>query len=104
MTGGDEAHYLSVSQECARLVAFPDGISRHITLKKWHWEVVDRLQKDKSWPQDELPSLAFQHALEFCDDLANFEWQLRRSFLMFVEENMAFVMVPDDWSVANQKF
>lgn len=103
MTGADEAHYFSISQMQSRLVMFPDHQPRHFTLKSWHWEVLDRLHKDKGWPQDQIPALAFQHAQEFCSDPALFEDQLRRSFLMFIEENMAYVMVPTDWLIANQK-
>ena len=104
MTGADEAHYLSVSKESSRLIAFPDGISRHLTLKNWHWEVLDKLHTDKGWPKDEIPMLAFEHALEGVTHPTDFEKQLRLSFLMFIEENMAYVMSPDDWSAANERF
>jgi hypothetical protein len=29
-----------------RLIAFPDGITRHITLPGWKWAVLDRFERD----------------------------------------------------------
>jgi hypothetical protein len=104
MIGADEAHYLSVSEESARLIDFPDGIPRHMTLSKWHWEVLDKLHKDKGWAKDEIPKLAYEHALDGVTYPDDFEKQLRLSFKLLIKCAMADVMIEKDWSVTNQRF
>ena len=103
MIGADKAHFLCVSKESSRLLDFPDGISRHITLKSWCWEVLDRLHNDKGWSKSEIPNLAFEHAIEGVIHPEDFEKQLRFSFKLFIEINMAYVMLPNE-STANERF
>lgn len=83
ITGADEAHYLSASKETSRLIRFPDGISRHITLSNWHWEVLDRLHK-KGWAEHDLPKLAYENALEGITYPDDFEKQIRLNFRGFL--------------------
>jgi hypothetical protein len=82
--GADEAHYLAATALTSRLVMFPDGIARHITLQNRQWEIADRLQKERGWPEDGLPGLAFDQAKKFCTDPARFEDELRDSFELFI--------------------
>lgn len=42
MTGADEAHLNQVRGQQSRAVTFPDGITRHVTLSNWQWDVFDR--------------------------------------------------------------
>lgn len=104
ITGGDEAHYLSASKESPRLIRFPDGVSRHITLPNWHWEVFDKLVKDKCWSKREFLKMVYEDAkigITYADD---FEKELRLAFRQFLKCAMAYVMKEEDWTIANQKF
>jgi hypothetical protein len=92
LTGADEAHFQSVVGLSSRVVRFPDGLGRHITLRNWEWEVVDRLSEQKGWAETALPELAFLHAKEFCADASLFENQLRRSFSSMIRVNMSYCM------------
>src|SRR5437868_6147367 len=95
LTGADEANYLKNSKKNSRLLPFPDGISRHITLSNWHWEVLDRLY-DKGWTIDEIPSLAYEHALKFITTPNEFENEIRDSFKRILKAAMPDVMTESD--------
>jgi hypothetical protein len=43
MVGGDSAHRRAVTGLQSRLISFPDGFTRHITLTNWEWDVFDRV-------------------------------------------------------------
>ena len=96
LTGVDRAHYLNATGLSSRVVRFPDGITRHITLTNWEWEVVDWHSVVQGWPQNALPELAFQHAAEFCKEPSLFEEQIRRSFAAIIREGMRHRMGLDD--------
>lgn len=104
MTGADEAHYLSASKKSSRLIRFPDGVSRHITLSKWHWEVLDRLHKDKGWNRNTIPEAAYEHALDGDTYPDDFEKQIRLSFKLILKCAMPDVMSEKDWTVSNERF
>jgi len=104
MTGADDAHYGRISQTSSRLVHFPDGVARYITMTNWHWEVLDRLHTEKGWDTSAIPAAALEAAHDYCSDPALFENQLRRSYRMLLEASMAYVMKPNDWTIANQRF
>ena len=38
----------SATRTSTRLITFPDGITRHITLPGWQWAVLDRFDRDSS--------------------------------------------------------
>lgn len=103
MTGADEAHYLSTSEKSSRILTFPDGKARHITLKNWHWDVLDKLHEDKGWPTTEIPSMAFQVADRYHPERgAEFEECLRWGISFLIKLNMAYVMrEDDDWPASN---
>ena len=88
LTGIDSAHFLNATGLSSRLICFPDGINRHVTLTNWEWEVVDWHTVVEGRPQDALPELAYQHATEFCKDPSQFEEQIRRSFSAIIREGM----------------
>ena len=85
MTGADEAQYLAATQAASRLVMFPDGLARHITLKHCHWQLFDWLRTEKRWTEEAFAEGVFQAATEFCKDPERFEEQIRRSFSMFMD-------------------
>jgi len=103
LTGSDEKHRRLMNESNSRLIPFPDGLTRLLTLRNWEWEVVDRLTKNKGWSARELPNAAFDHANEFCSDEAYFEEQLRRSFAAMVRVNMSYCMDLET-PAANNKF
>jgi hypothetical protein len=92
LIGGDGAHYQAISGIRSRLIRFPDGITRHITLRNWQWEVADRVQRKNGWFGVGLAALAFEHASELCSDPAFFDSQLRRSLASFLRVNMTRCM------------
>ena len=96
MTGADEAHYLNAVGLSSRVVWFPDGVSRHLTLRNSQWDVLDRLSKNMGWPQSDIPELAFQLAKEFCTDPAVFEQELRDSFARVLKVAAAHSLEIDD--------
>jgi hypothetical protein len=91
-TGIDEAHYLAVTATRARVFPFPDGLTRHITLKNWQWEVLDRLQRDHGYPPDGISDAALKLAAEFCENPALFEAEVRKGFAGMLRINMAECM------------
>lgn len=103
LTGADEAHYLSASKETSRLIRFPDGISRHITLTNWHWEVLDRVHKN-GWARHEIPKLVYEHATEFATNSIDFEEQIRDSFKRILKAAMPDVMTEEKWNISNERF
>ena len=96
LTGADKAHYLNATGLSSRVVRFPDGITRHVTLTNWEWEVVDWHTDVEGWPRSALPELAYQHATEFCKDPSLFEDQIRRSFSFIIREGIRHRLGFDD--------
>ena len=41
-----ETNYRNVIGFQSRIILFPDGVARHITLSNWEWEVYDRTHKE----------------------------------------------------------
>jgi hypothetical protein len=103
LTGADGAHYRVITGFSSRLIRFPDGITRHITLRNWEWEVADRVQRKNGWYDVGLPALAFEHAVDLCDDPALFDHQLRRSIASLLRVNMLRSM-DYQYSVANDQY
>jgi hypothetical protein len=58
-----ETNYRNVIGFQSRIILFPDGVARHITLSKWEWGVYDRTHKESG--SDYLPEGAYHHALCF---------------------------------------
>lgn len=106
MTGLNEAYFLRASKKTSRLIRFPDGVSRHITLSEWQWEVFDRLIKYKNWQVGELAREAYNLTVDLCNHQERFEEELRYAFEAFIKDNMYFVMSEDDknWTSSNERF
>ena len=96
MTGADEAHYESAIGLSSRVVQFPDGVTRHLTLKNAQWDILDRLCKDRDWPESAIPEMAFRLAREYCSEPEQFEQELREFFVRFLRVNAAHAMRVDD--------
>ena len=53
----------SATQTSTRLITFPDGLTRHITLPGWQWAVLDRFDRDGSLVSGaRIVALAFEAA------------------------------------------
>lgn len=102
MTGGDEAHRLASSALASRLVSFPDGIARHITLSNWHWEALDRLRT--TWPDYDLTGMAFERAQKYSKEPHIFEDELRDRIRGMIKAAMPDVMSFGRREVANEPF
>ena len=64
MTGADSAHLEKVKAETARVIAFPDGVSRLMRLTALQWEAFDRWMEITSLTHDDLTAEALSMA---CD-------------------------------------
>lgn len=75
-----------------RLIAFPDGITRHITLPGWQWAVLDRFDRPNSFvTADGWLELAFeatQNDTRHPDQ--PFEAKLRYFLSIYLEEGVCF--------------
>jgi hypothetical protein len=49
LTGADEASYLAAHKPESRLIAFQDGLVRHITLTGWQWDTHDWLEHETGY-------------------------------------------------------
>lgn len=50
-----------------RVLAFPDGISRYVTLSGWQWNVLDWLEKDAGiYASGEFAAESFNFAVRWC--------------------------------------
>ncbi len=69
-----------------RLLRFPDGLTRHITLPRWKWATLDRFDReDVVLTSAQIVRLAFEAAQEdklYPDD--PFEETLRRNLSLFL--------------------
>lgn len=76
-----------------RLIGFPDGVTRHITLATWQWSVFDRLARPESvLSPAEVVFFAYKHAKEDdTDPDSSFESKLRLHF-------SAYLMVGVPWT------
>jgi hypothetical protein len=103
MIGVGESHYPSISEKSSRILTFPDGKARLLTLKNWYWEVLDKLHKEKGWPTTEIPAMAFQVAdRHHPKHDAEFEECLRWGVSFLIKLNMGYIMREDmDWSIGN---
>jgi hypothetical protein len=93
MTGVDEAHFLAASETSSRVINFPDGKARHITLKNWYWQVLDKLHDVKGWPKSEVPMMVIEGAERFyTKGTPEFEEAIRWGFVYLIKLNMPYVM------------
>jgi hypothetical protein len=75
-----------------RLIKFPDGITRHITLPGWKWAVLDRFKRDDvTLSVDQVIAHAFRKALEdkrYPDE--SFEGKLRYHLAIALDAAVPF--------------
>lgn len=64
MAGIVESRYRTESGLQSRIIIFPDGLARHITLSGWQWDVYDRTHERVG--SEYLPEGAYLHALKYC--------------------------------------
>lgn len=51
MSGADGAHFRAATATSTRLIPFPDGFTRHITLTNRQWEVFDNVWLPSQWAE-----------------------------------------------------
>jgi hypothetical protein len=88
MTGADGAHYLSATAETARLVPFPDGVTRHIVLTNWQWQIFDTWTRD-GWRMPPLVLEMVSAVIEELGPLVNYEEEVRLALHSLIREAMA---------------
>lgn len=79
MTLADEAELEAARKTSARVLAFQDGLSRHITLTAQQWANLDALLEG-GWTEEQLLWVPFDTASEFYKkgEASDFEDELRR--------------------------
>lgn len=104
MVGADEAHYQAIAGRSSRVITFPDGKPRLITLKKRYWDVLDMMHTKKGFPKNHIPLLAWQGVTHFdCPSAPNFDDKLRWMFSHLLRLNMSYVMKKNGvWETANE--
>ena len=79
----------SAARLSTRLIRFPDGVTRHITLPGWQWAVFDRLDRNRFFYKADVAALAFQHATDG-DPGAPFEDALRFQLSMILGQGVSY--------------
>jgi hypothetical protein len=91
MTGADEAHYRDAMASLTRVIPFPDGVTRHITLTKRQWQVFDELPQH-GWPRSSLLLWVIQNIRETAAELGRppvcYEDSVRWCLANFIELTM----------------
>lgn len=98
----DRERFKKSREHESRLVAFPDGISRHITLTKWHWEALDQLRLEYRITAEHIAIESYEAALKW--SVVNgsaFEHELRDCFAQCICLGF-FSDVEDQTAAANQ--
>jgi hypothetical protein len=75
----------------SRLIAFPDGTARIITLEQRHWTALDRLHERGIWPADEPATRVLDHVHTCMSDPVQLESQIRYWFKLVIQDAMADV-------------
>ena len=87
---------LRARKPVTRLLEFPDGITRHVTLPGWQWAVLDRFDRDSSLVKAaRVVEMAFEGAREdsrYPDE--PFEETLRYHLSVCLTESVAW---SSDW-------
>ena len=63
LTGGDGVHRKAMTDTSSRLMTFPDGVSRVITLRNAYWHRLDELRIHRNSPIEEM---ALNMARAYC--------------------------------------
>ena len=78
MEGADALHRHRIRRKQARVLLFPDGIKRVISMSVWHWETFDRLKEEMWFTDEEFAACAFFGAKEFAKPGSDFEQEIRK--------------------------
>ena len=82
----------SATKSTTRLVTFPDGITRHITLPGWQWSVLDRFDReDVLLSSEKIIAMVLEGAKEdsrFPDE--PFEETIRHHLSVCLKEGVAW--------------
>jgi hypothetical protein len=68
LTGADEASYRTANRRSSRLMAFPDGMPRCITLTAWQWQVFDWLEESGRYAEGEIAQRSYASAMRWCPE------------------------------------
>lgn len=81
----------SALAKTSRLISFPDGIARVVTLEQRHWDALDRLHEREIWPADEPATSVLEHVHTCTSDSVQLESQIRYWFKLTIQVGMADV-------------
>ncbi len=89
LSGADSAHRNRINQTVSRLFVFPDGISRHITLKVWYWISYDRLQAACGFADDDFTRGVYELSTKWSRlNGTDFELELRDGFATAIRQGI----------------
>lgn len=87
LQGADSAHYEAISRLESRLIDYPDGVRRLITLKSWYWQTLDQMEAEYGISGAVIASLTYDVALRWSErDGTSLEDELRRSFEISIRQ------------------
>jgi len=73
----------------ARMVSFPDGLIRHITLKRWYWHALEQLKGDYDLLDEDFTKDSYALALKWFEiDNQDFETELREFFGLVIQQSI----------------
>jgi hypothetical protein len=75
----------------SRLISFPDGTARIMTLEQRHWAALDRLHDRNIWPADEPATSVLEHVHTCTYDPVQLESKIRYWFKLTIQAGMADV-------------
>jgi hypothetical protein len=103
LNGADSSSYEKATRTSTRLVPFPDGVTRHITLKNCYWEALDWRSKTQGWPSYVLPTMAYETVRKVYAimDGPPFEEGLRIMFFHLISITAADKLTAREQTIAN---
>lgn len=86
LQGADSASRAALRRTESRLIRFPDGIERIVTLTRWHWQALETLVERQCLWHCDVPRASYDNAAEFHEALGlPFEEYLHVAFARFIE-------------------
>lgn len=75
----------------SRLIPFPDGLPRFISLELRHWIALDRLHERNIWPADEPAATVLKNVHTCTPDPVQLEASIHYWFQLLIQAGMADV-------------
>lgn len=84
MDGINKEERVHMRARASRVIEFPDGLTRHVTLRNWHWVSLDWLINDRKWEKSRIPGSAFNLAQEWASGSGDLETEIRMAMELLI--------------------